>query len=232
MYADSSQLTSTAVTELPLTAVTTACQQRTQRQEREGIDYCFELFRRAFDAKDELAWEAIQTQYFRLICSWVQQFQGTNDVEIEEIAWEVVTRFWRTLGSKEMPIGERFVNTSQLMLYLKRCAFSVQQDRQRRNQREREVVEHVTLSQSYEVRHFEERISEQIAQQAEQEKVRQWLAQHVTDPSEQLVLTLTFEQGLAPRQIVANYPAHFPDTRSVRRTKERLLKRARRYWNH
>jgi len=59
-------------------------------------------------------------------------------------------------------------------------------------------------------------------------KIAAWMEEHVTDPLERQVLSLSFEHDLSPAEIVRRAPDTFPDVQTVNRIKERLLKRARR----
>ncbi len=58
--------------------------------------------------------------------------------------------------------------------------------------------------------------------------IANWIAENVTDPKERLILHFSFELNMPPAEIAEQHPDHFPDAQSVRRIKERVLKRARR----
>jgi DNA-directed RNA polymerase specialized sigma24 family protein len=103
-------------------------------------------------------------------------------------------------------------------------------DQQRRNQRRQRLVERLAgapealLTQNS----FEETTLTALARSEQIERVRRWIREEVSDPQEQRILALSYEEELSPADIAARFPDEFGDAAMVRRIKERVLKRARR----
>ena len=97
--------------------------------------YCYELFRRAIEDRDDAAWAAIEQQYKRLILSWVlNRSPGMDSEDAEAAAQDALSKFWRTLARRSEPIAERFDHVGGLLGYLKQCAVTSLIDRQRQAQ--------------------------------------------------------------------------------------------------
>jgi hypothetical protein len=58
--------------------------------------------------------------------------------------------------------------------------------------------------------------------------LKQLVLSRLKDEREETVFEATYRRGLPPREIQAERPDLFPDTRAVHRVKENLLKRLRR----
>jgi len=65
------------------------------------------------------------------------------------------------------------------------------------------------------------------ANSEQQHLLKQWVETAVTDQTEKLLLKLTYEFDMKPREIIKAYPTHFSTIADVYRIKERILKRAR-----
>lgn len=207
------------------------CAEASQKRERNQLIYCYELFRRAFDTADQEAWTILNKQYHKLICSWIIKVGAgrfDNDA-VGDLANDALAKFWRTI-SKKLPLGDHFSDTSQLLSYLNRCTTSVVHDVNRRQQTQRRVAELAELDAAL-PQHaptLEAKMAQEDGRTAQIDTVRRWVDQNVTDEQELLLLKLLFEQGLKPRDVIIHHPEQFPDIRSVRRLRERILKRARR----
>ena len=217
--------------QLHIDALAGYCADASQKRLRDELIYCYEIFRRAFDTTDEAAWAALSKQYHTLICSWVVKFAAGrfDSDEVADLANDALAKFWRTLSTK-LPLATHFKDTPQLLSYLNRCTVSVVYDVNRRQQSRDRISQMATLEAAL-PQHtptIEVQISAEEGRTAQITSVRRWVDQHVTDEQEQLLLTLLFEEGLKPREVVTHCPEQFPDIRSVRRVRERILKRARR----
>ncbi len=208
-----------------------ACQEEARQTRSQEKGYCYELFRRAIEEQDDAAWTAIEQQYNRLILSWVlNRSPGMASEDAEAAAQEALSKFWRTLTRRSEPIAERFNHVGGLLGYLKQCAVTSLIDRQRQAQRQTRLQER--LQQTARGALFQSGPQEstvaQLAREERLQQIRNWIASQVTDPQERLILRLTYEEELTPAQIASGYPQVFPDAHTVRRVKERVLKRARR----
>ena len=219
-----------AAAEPTVAELATACREQT-KETTDAHDPCYELFRRGFEEQNEAAWTALHAQYHGLICRWIQRAgKGQFDhAAVSDLADQAFAKFWRTLQNSDVQITDRFASTSQLMGYLNRCAVSTLHDLQRKRLRhnERNVKLEAVRSTPQNVQAYS--WADNIDNRELLAKLRGWIAEEVTDSAELRILHLTFVEELTPREIVGQYPREFPDTRAVRRVKERVLKRMRRF---
>jgi hypothetical protein len=220
-----------ALHQLNLEEVIQGCQDESTRPRSEEMGYCFELFRRAFEEEQQAAWLAIDEQYRRLMLRWICDCSsGLPPQEVEEIVPQALPKFWYSLTRSTMPLTERFAHVGAVLNYLKQCTISVYREHERRLRR-RERVNHHLVSAKYagsDQPEAEEELLSRIDQERLLQRVRRWIQTYVSDRQEQRLLFLSYEVGLTPAEIAARYPQEFPDTQTVHRIKERILKRARR----
>jgi hypothetical protein len=200
------------------------------RSQEQG--YCFELFRRAVEEQEQSAWLAIDEQYRYLIHQWLYDCSpGLPRRAVEEIAPETWPRFWQALTRSGVPLSDRFAHVGAILKYLKQCTISVFREYERRIRRREQIRQRLdseggqTLSAQTVT---EEELLTRIDQERLLQRVQEWIRTCVTDKQEQRVLSLSYEHGLTPTEITERYPQEFPDAQTVRRLKERILKRARR----
>jgi hypothetical protein len=154
---------------------------------------------------------------------------GLSAHEVEDIVPQALPRFWHSLTRSTVPLTERFAHVGAVLNYLKHCTISVYREYERRRRRER--VRQPLGSGEYAGpgrAEAEEELLALIDQERLLQQVRRWVQTCVTDRQEQRLLFLSYEVGLTPAEITARYPQEFPDTQTVHRIKERILKRARR----
>jgi RNA polymerase sigma factor (sigma-70 family) len=138
--------------------------------------------------------------------------------DAEPLVNEVFARFWRRMTPELFQ--ERFRHLGSVLAYLRVCARNLAINHVRRQERERQIaalLENVTvdLPESTAIRNVN--VQELAA------CVRDCLS----DDAERLVVFLSFEQGLKPREIHARYPDRFASPHEVSRIKERVLERLR-----
>jgi RNA polymerase sigma factor (sigma-70 family) len=218
------------VQELNLREIIDRCAQEADRQRAQERGYCFELFRRAVDQQDQEAWIALERQYRQLMISWVQAYPtgGQPAEEIDGTLQEALERFWRTLTKRG--VSRDFAHVGALLKYLRQCVIATILDQQRRRQRRERLVERLASAPEALLMQnsFEEATLVELAQSEQILRVRRWIREEVSDPQEQRILALSYEDELSPAEIAARFPAEFGDASTVRRIKERVLKRARR----
>lgn len=211
------------------------CREASRTRCKDGARCCFELFRRAFEQGDERAWDAIVLQYKGMVCKWIHKtasYKYDNEAAYD-LTIDVFAKMWRTLSPDAARVTIRFPNTGAILGYLRRCTISVIHDELRRERRncltQMELTDYVLrptlMATSKPVEKKLER-RERIA------SINVWIAENVSDPCERLLLKLTYEYGLPPREIVKQFSEQFPDVRTVKRVKDRILKRARRKLLH
>jgi hypothetical protein len=150
--------------------------------------------------------------------------------QVEEIAPEAWPKFWQALTRSGVPISERFAHVGAVLKYLKQCTISAFREYERRVWRREQIQQRLNVDGRGMLAQIEseEDLLTRIDQERQLQKVQQWIETCVTDQQEQQVLSLSYEYGLTPAEIAARYPQEFPDAQTVRRLKERILKRARR----
>lgn len=191
----------------------------------------YATFCQAIDKKCNEAWESIVKQYNDLILHWIIQTECgvLSPYEIEEVKQNVLIKYWSCLSNSPAELSHRFEKVEQLLCYLKKCTVTSTIDFLRRKNKQsvlRKKVES-NLSQPHQSGAC---LEDELSYQADDacNQLRIWLRSQVTDPQEQLLLYLTFDLDLKPRQIATRFPEQFHDIADVYRIKERLIKRARR----
>jgi DNA-directed RNA polymerase specialized sigma24 family protein len=214
---------------LSVEEVAAGCREESQRLGAE-TGFCYELFRRALDEGSQPAWAAIERQYRRLLCAWIAaRAPDLPPDQVEEQAHETLERFWRSLAPRRPDAAGQFAHIGALLRYLQQCAVSTLLDRRRRASRLERLRERLAQEQRAEGPPDPSDLAlARLAQREQLARVRAWLAAEVADPAERLVLELSFRLDLSPAEIAARHPEQFGDAQSVRRIKERVLKRARR----
>jgi RNA polymerase sigma factor (sigma-70 family) len=213
------------------------CREEARRLREQESGYCFELFRRALEAQDEWAWQAIQEQYRGMILNWLQTaaHHRLAAEEAEDLLQNTLEKFWRTLGRRRnLAIAERFAHVGALLKYLRQCAVTAQLDANRQTKRWERLTH--TLAREAETARpnsshttvFEQSHADYLYQEEQLQKVQRWFQAEVEDELEKLVIQLSYEQELKPADIAAHYPQQFASVHQVRQIKERVLKRARR----
>lgn len=213
--------------------VAKACSEESQQTRQQEQGSCFELFCRAFDEQDDVAWEAIQTQYHKLVRQWLHAYHTsflTIDVE-EDLIQETLHHFWRTLNKQPQKIRTRFPHVGALLNYLRQCAQSAVIGRQRREQKQLLIQE--KLAQFAKEDANAQLAAWEQAEEAQQQyqSIQVFIEKRISDTRERKLLELTYRLGLKPQEIVIRYPEEFASVKDVQRVKERVLKRMRRALN-
>jgi RNA polymerase sigma factor (sigma-70 family) len=197
---------------LSLTEVAMRCREESARPtERRDPIFCLELFRRAVAGHDPAAWDAIYAQYQSLVRYWLGAV-----ADVEDLIQETFARFSRAVTAERLAAGD-FPSLGSLLAYLRVTAIN----------RRIDAARHTAREQQAQKAWWEE--AQQRADAAELASGRQALADHiaalVTDETERLVLRLSYENCLPPREIARLYPQRFENAEAVSRIKERLKKR-------
>jgi DNA-directed RNA polymerase specialized sigma24 family protein len=198
-----------------------ACARQSSRRRRpaDESDPCYELFRRAFASPpDEDAWQAIVNQYGRLVLHWLGQHANDDTCQ------EVFIRFWKTQQAAGSTFISRFRNTSAVMGYLRQCAVTVRIDAGREEERLHKIREQVQDDALVEL--IQACVSTTRGHADFDPK--SFVQSNLKDERERVLFELMYRFDLAPREIHMERPSLFPETRTVYRVKENLLKRLRR----
>lgn len=189
----------------------------TMRHHREiapAEDACFELFARALRTQDEAAWAALLVQYRQLVFYWI----GPERSDAEDLLQELLWHFWHRYKGTEL--GDTFSDLPHILSYLQRSAHNAVISADRRAAHEVLVaeVDQPGGNHSPEVDALEHLAATEL---------QTLLTACIHTPDEQIVMTLSFEAGLMPRQIQQAHPERFSTPRAVSLIKERVLTRLR-----
>jgi len=201
---------------LSVDELATRCREELAKSpQQRDLRYCFELFRRAIVRQDQTAWAAVYAQYHPLVRHWL------GDVaDVEALVQETFARFSQAVTAERLATGE-CPTLEKLLAFMRRIAINLRINEERRIERERRALD----------AWFQQDQTAAASNDLER-AVRQELADYVRsllkDEKEWLVLRLTYEFDLPPREIVRRYPQHFKNVDEVHRIKERLKKRLER----
>lgn len=204
-----------SVTPLPVSELAQHCAEEMERfRRRQDYDprYCYELFRYALEQRDDEAWDALYSQYYRLVRHWL----GDAPDDPDALANQVFERLWRAIPP------DRFADFSTLddvLAYLRRCAQCVALDARRREERRR-VEETVPARTQGDV--------EQVLDKITGERLYGWALECLDSPQERLVFRASFEWDMRPGEIAERWPDVFASAQEVSRIKERILRRLQR----
>jgi DNA-directed RNA polymerase specialized sigma24 family protein len=187
--------------------------------------YCFELFRRAIQKKDERAWKVIIAQYEPLVARWVDRwmskhpdFSLAND-EAQDFIAQAFERFWVSFTPAKF---DRSQSLAAVLRYLQMCVNGAITDTWRKLSRLQ--LEQETKDEEQEFSEPEP-TPEDILQADE---FWQLIKKKSKDPKEYTVVYASFGLALSPREILAEYPGVFSDIKEIYQYKANLLDRLER----
>ena len=216
------------VHELHLTELSHRCAEESGRYfrgERHEPRFCYELFRRAFVEKDQLAWDHLYIVYKPLIIGWVTSnpaFPGSGE-EIGYFVNRAVEKMWVSISAEKF---DRFRELSGLLRYVKMCVGSVIIDHIRT--RERQRLELVDENNAKILKYEGPDVEKQVINQVDSAVLWNMIDDLVKDPRERTVLLGSYVYALKPREILNQYTGEFSDIQQIYRTKENLIARLRR----
>lgn len=181
-----------------------------------------ELFRRAIQQGDELAWELIYQQWKRLLIHWLLQHPAAGLALEYESPESYVTialsKFWQaTAGSQRFKQG--FSTLSGALAYLRSCLNSV-------------VLDAVRQAHAHHCEVGEETMADGATnwQPAEwDEDLWQCIERALPDRRERALVYLRYVLGYRPCEIVATHPQEFPKVEKVYRMERNILQRLSRH---
>jgi DNA-directed RNA polymerase specialized sigma24 family protein len=181
-----------------------------------GELYAMELVRRAVLSADQASWAALVDLYDAHIQGWCRRMGAMGD--LDDVRSEAWARFWRYFTADKLA---RCPGIAGVLQYLKMCVASIAIDRQRRAAERRTVV-------LVEAAHGAPGPDVELANRASCDEFWKLIQTHTVGEPEQVVLQLSYVEGLHPQAIAAQRPDLFRDVHTVYCTKRRLLDRLRR----
>jgi hypothetical protein len=188
--------------------------------------YCFELFRRAIEYKNEQAWNLVIQQYSRQVASWVRRHEmySATDESVDYFVNKAFFNFWRAF-SRDAHKLQRFNTLKALLRYLQLCAHtSLKEYVQRR------MSPDLTANS----RIFEwtpddsANPSKKVEGRAQAEYVWQHVLDRVKNEQERIIAEAYLIYDMKPREIFRTHADTFDSVDRVRRVKDNLLARLRR----
>jgi len=190
---------------------------RSRRRQSADDTYCFELFRRAVAERDQQAWEAAYSQYWRMVRSWI----GPSHPAVEDLTQEVFARFSQRFCPCEF--SSRFHHLGGILGFMKVCARNLCINFARKCKREEILMEYLGSIDPPNLSTETQAMNSVFGQE-----LTAYIDSCLQDAKERLVFYLSFELGLKPREIHKMHPDKFASPKEVSRIKERILDRLRR----
>ena len=196
----------------------------------QGVDYddssCFELFRRATQEEDDLAWEIVVNQYTNLVISWVQRHPSYfyADEEREYFVNRTFDNFWRAFSGNPEKL-QKFNDVKSILQYLKLCTNSAVKeyvDRQMRPQG-------LSLSEKP-IESIPSKIDPigRIDEKIAANRLWQYILGLVKNEQEKIVAEDYFIYDLKPREIYVRHKEAFSTVSQVSRVKDNFIARLKR----
>ena len=213
---------------LTLAGISHRCARETElffRRQSYDPRFCFELFRRAIEGRNQQAWEAIYTQYRPQVAVWVNRHSAFPDSgeEVQYFVNRAFEKMWIALTPDKL---SHFPNLKSLLRYLQMCVHSVIVDQVRRAeqavvglQAEDLVAEGVTGGQV---------VEKQALDRVHRQELWDQIDSRLRSEKERQVVYGSFVLGLKPRELYAQFQETFRDVNEVYRVKENVLARLRR----
>jgi|GEM_PF-206000 len=196
--------------------------------------YGFELFRRALDAQDEVAWSALLQAYSGLVKSWVinHSYFASSGEEVDYFVNRAFERMWRYVALKPGKFAN-FTDLAALLQYTKLCAHAAVMDD---SPTLPAVVNHTDASSEqtiefsvHQLSSAQQKISSHFDganfEQVEKNEFWQLVEKFLVDEVERVVLFGFFIDGLKNRELLELYPEHFKDTKQISNKRTSILRR-------
>jgi RNA polymerase sigma factor (sigma-70 family) len=209
---------------MKLTQLIENCSQETQKYLQNNFyddSYCFKLFEIAILENNQTAWDALFTQYYKLVVSWVYQHSQFRDLQEDADTFvnAAFLRFWKSLSSKGLA---DFKTSGQLLVYLKSCVHSAISD-EVRSRRRQEIKAAMRVDDQ--TTQLAPSVEEMLGSQTRIQTLEWQIKQLLKDKQETIVGSAVLFYGLKPRQIQATYPEYFPSVQDVYRVKRNIFNR-------
>jgi hypothetical protein len=202
------------------------CQQETSNYFRHldhDDQYCFELFRRAVQEHDEVAWEVICGEYETLVAGWVSHHSGFGATG-EEAAYFVNGAFGKISGTLSSEKFSNFSDLGYLLRYLKMCVHSVIAD----YNRAAEYADLISIEDASEEESHDSSPEEQAAEHASGQAFWDLTRERLHDEKERLVIHSMFVLDLKPQEIFDHFRNMFENVDEIYRVKQNIISRLRR----
>jgi hypothetical protein len=187
--------------------------------------FCFELFRRAFVQRDQIAWEHLYRTYQPLVYKWINShpaFEASGE-ELDYFTNRTFDKIWFSVTPAKF---NNFKELSALLGYLKMCAGSVIIDHAR--QREKASLDDLEDAADRAAEHRQPDLEDMTIAHLESIELWESIKKCLADRQEYVVVYACFVLDLKPREILVQFPGVFKDIEEVYRSKENVISKLRR----
>jgi hypothetical protein len=202
------------------------CAQETNqyfKRKDNDTSYCFELFRRAIEEANPIAWDVICVQYQALVSGWVSKHHGFS-TSGEEVEYFVNGAFGKISGTLSPDRFQSFTDLGALLRYLKMCVHSVITD----YNRILEFTELFALEEAEEERSEDPSPEQQAMDHSSGQLIWEATSARLHDDKERAVIYGTFVLELKPQEIHDHFRGLFADVDEIYRVKQNVISRLRR----
>jgi len=194
--------------------------ERYQRGQPSDPSYAHELFRRALAERDDVAWEYLFNQYRGLVERWVRNnaaFDGSGE-SADALVGEVFAKFWRAIPPERFG---QFPSAAALLHYLQLCAGCVVIDNARARTSARLASEQLLpLGDGLHAAPDQE-----VIDRIHSKEFWGYIATRLNGEVERVVVTLSFIDGMKPREIYDARSDLFGSVKEVYLAKRNVLDR-------
>ena len=188
-----------------------------------------ELFRRAIDLQDALAWQEVYEHYTPMVARWIRSSADVSTLCIEgdaALVHATFERFWHALC---VPGAfARFTEASAVFGYLHKCALSAVRDALRMRRRRQCFEEYQPTLSQYEGLRVQGDIAEEVIDNEASEALLCTLQDAAASNKERVLLYLWLECDMLPKEIHLRFPTLFPNIDEIYRLKNALRRRFQR----
>jgi len=216
---------------ISLDGITRRCQQESENFfHRRAFDprYCFELFRRAFLLRDELAWDRVYHQYRRLVLSWIERdpLFSKLDEEPDYFINRAFEKMWAVITPVKFA---DFNDLKSILRYLQLCVHSCMVDHVRARSLALRMEEETDPEREGKLQdNTSPPVEQQVTQQMEARALWDWLDRRLKSEVERRVIYGMFVLALKPREIADAYRGLFQSVDEIYTVKENVMARLRR----
>lgn len=197
------------------------CQRETasfQRGQPSDTRFCYELWRRALQLRDNEAWERLYVQYESLIIFYVKRHPSYTQLveEPQHLVPDIFSKVWRAITPERF---DRFPNLASLLKFLQVCTYHLVLDHCARTPATAPLEDTMPLVslplRPVNLSHF-------------------WgcVEQQAKDERERIVIRERLRHERKPDDILRRYAEHFPNKGTLYRTTENLRARLMRDVNN
>ncbi len=217
------------LSKLNISSLAHLCRQATDRYFRQEVyddSYCLEMFRRAIEEKNEIAWQVILNQYESLVISWVQRHHSfpVADEDVDYFVNRAFDSFWSAF-SRNPDKFKKFRDLKSLLQYLKLCTHTsvhshVERKMPPRHVRHSEMPMDSIPERVNSINRVEENMVAGI--------VWQYVSSALKTEQERVIAEDFLLHDMRPKEIYARHQDLFSNVGQVRRVKGNLMTRLRR----